>query len=317
MLFYFICDFSNNGRPYSIMPLPFNEPETKNNKPGTVYSTTNNKLRTTNYPYSPYFCRINLSLTDRKIHLLQLTNYMRRIVLTALAFCAVQLVFAQDTTIVRKTVAPVSPNVGGNDHLLLQLGYTQWQGKPDSIKTKGLSRTFNMYFMFAFPFKTNPHLSVALGPGFATDHMFFDKMDVGITKNTASVQFNDVSDTTHFKKYKLATAFLEAPVELRFSSKPLDDKHSVKAAVGVKVGTMLAAWTKGKTEVNSNGNTLRSYTDKEKSKHFFNTTRLSVMGRLGYGKFSLFTSYAITPLFKEGIGPQVRPLTIGLTLSGL
>ena len=98
--------------------------------------------------FPPYFCRINLSLTHRKIHLLQLTNYMRRIVLTVLAFCAVQLVFAQDTTVVRKTVTPVSPNVGGNDHLLLQLGYTQWQGKPDSIKTKGLSRTFNMYFMF-------------------------------------------------------------------------------------------------------------------------------------------------------------------------
>jgi hypothetical protein len=242
---------------------------------------------------------------------------MRRIVLTVLAFCAVQLVFAQDTTVVRKTVTPVSPNVGGNDHLLLQLGYTQWQGKPDSIKTKGLSRTFNMYFMFAFPFKTNPHLSVALGPGFATDHMFFDKMDIGITRNTATVHFDDVSDTTHFKKYKLSTAYLEAPVELRYSSNPLDDKRSVKVALGVKVGTMLAAWTKGKTEVNSNGNTLRSYTDKEKSKHFFNTNRLSVMGRLGYGKFSLFTSYAITPVFKEGVAPTVRPLTIGLTLSGL
>jgi hypothetical protein len=267
--------------------------------------------------FPPYFCRINLSLTHRKIHLLQLTNYMRRIVLTALAFCAVHFVFAQDTTIVRKTVPTPTASVGGNDHLLLQLGYTQWQGKPDSIKTKGLSRTFNMYFMFAFPFKTNPHLSVALGPGFATDHMFFDKMDIGITRNTSTVHFDDVSDTTHFKKYKLSTAFLEAPVELRYSSNPLDDKRSVKVALGVKVGTMLAAWTKGKTEVNSNGNTLRSYTDKEKSKHFFNTNRLSVMGRIGYGKFSLFTSYAITPVFKEGVGPTVRPLTIGLTLSGL
>jgi hypothetical protein len=267
--------------------------------------------------FPPYFCRINLSLTHRKIHLLQLTNYMRRIVLTALAFCAVHFVFAQDTTIVRKTVPTPTASVGGNDHLLLQLGYTQWQGKPDSIKTKGLSRTFNMYFMFAFPFKTNPHLSVALGPGFATDHMFFDKMDIGITRNTSTVHFDDVSDTTHFKKYKLSTAFLEAPVELRYSSNPLDDKRSVKVALGVKVGTMLAGWTKGKTEVNSNGNTLRSYTDKEKSKHFFNTNRLSVMGRIGYGKFSLFTSYAITPVFKEGVGPTVRPLTIGLTLSGL
>jgi hypothetical protein len=41
------------------------------------------------------------------------------------------------------------------------------------------------------------------------------------------------------------------------------------------------------------------------------------MGRIGYGKFSLFTSYTINPVFKEGVAPTVRPLTIGLTLSGL
>jgi len=239
---------------------------------------------------------------------------MRRIVITALALCVVHLAFAQDTTVVAK---PSPTRIGGNDHLLLQLGYTTWQGKPDSIQTKGFSRTFNIYFMFAFPFKTNPHLSVALGPGLATDHIFFDDTYIGIKDNTPTLAFRNVADTNHFKKYKLSTAFLEAPVELRYSSNPSDDKHSFKVALGAKVGTLLSAWVKGKTLQNKNDNTVLSYTSKEKSKHFFNTNRLSVMGRVGYGKFSLFTSYAITPVFKEGVAPTVRPLTIGLTLSGL
>ena len=32
-------------------------------------------------------------------------------------------------------------------------------------------------------------------------------------------------DTNHYKKYKLSTAYLEAPVELRYSSNPEDDKR--------------------------------------------------------------------------------------------
>ena len=241
---------------------------------------------------------------------------MRRIVITALAICAVHLVFAQDTTVTR--TAPTRPaNIGGYDHFMLQLGYTTWQGKPDSINTGGLPRTFNVYFMFAFPFKTNPHLSVAIGPGIATDHIFFEDTYVGIKDNTPTLAFRDVGDTTHFKKYKLATAYLEAPVELRYSSNPDNDKRSFKVALGAKVGTLLSAWVKGKKLADKNDNDLASYTLKEKSKRFFNTNRLSVMGRIGYGKFSLFTSYTINPLFKEGVAPTVRPLTIGLTLSGL
>ena len=41
------------------------------------------------------------------------------------------------------------------------------------------------------------------------------------------------------------------------------------------------------------------------------------MMRVGYGNLSLFGTYQIGSLIKEGLGPQVKPYTIGLTLSGL
>jgi hypothetical protein len=56
---------------------------------------------------------------------------------------------------------------------------------------------------------------------------------------------------------------------------------------------------------------------KEKSKRFFNTNRISATARLGYGHFTLFGSYSLTPLFKEGLGPKMNTLSLGLTLSGL
>jgi hypothetical protein len=241
---------------------------------------------------------------------------MRRIVLSALAICFAGCLFAQtDTTIKIKTKTVIPARA--NDHFMIQLGATNWLNKPDSVHTTGFSRSFNLYLMMDFPFKTNPHFSVGIGPGIATDNIFFDKTYVGLKDLTSTIRFQDLSDTNHFKKYKLNTAYAEAPVELRYRFNPENDAKSVKLALGVKVGYLLNAHTKGKTLVNKNGTTLLNYTDKESNDAFLNTTRLSGTFRFGYGHFGLFASYAVTALFKEGAGPQVHPFTIGLTLSGL
>ncbi len=241
---------------------------------------------------------------------------MRKIVFSAFVLCLSFSSFAQnDSTAPRRIIGPMQTRA--KDHFMIQLGAATWQDRPDSIKTAGLSRTFNMYLMMDFPFKTSPKLSVALGPGLATDHVFLDKMTAGIKDNTKSVVFKNAADTAHFKKYKVATAFLELPVELRFSSNPEADGKSFKVAIGAKVGTMLAAWVKGKTLEDKGGNEINDYIVKEKSKRFFNTTRISLTGRIGYGHFSAFTSYSLTSLFKEGVGPKMNAMSIGLTISGL
>jgi hypothetical protein len=241
---------------------------------------------------------------------------MRRVFLSALILCLGFASFAQtDTTRNIRLVSPMS--LPSNDHFLIQIGSATWQNRPDSLTTKGFSRTFNLYLMLDFPFKTNPHFSVALGPGIASDHIFLDKRTAAITGTSTNIQFRNVADTSHFKKYKVATAFLEVPVELRFTANPEAGGKSFKMALGAKVGTMLAAWTKGKNLQNRSGSTINDYTEKLKSKRYFNTTRLSVTGRVGYGHFSLFGSYALTPVFKEGVGPKMNTLSVGLTLSGL
>ena len=241
---------------------------------------------------------------------------MRRIIFSAFFFCVAFAATAQtDTTSATRIFRPMQTR--SKDHLMIQFGGASWQNKPDSIKTGGFSRTFNVYVMLDFPFKSSPKLSVALGPGLATDHVFLDKMTAGITENASTVRFRNLSDTTHYKKYKISTAFLELPIELRFSSNPEADGKSVKAAIGVKVGTMLAAWAKGKNLEDRNNNSVNDLLVKEKSKRFFNTNRISATARLGYGHFTLFGSYSLTPLFKEGVGPKMNAMSVGLTLSGL
>ena len=210
------------------------------------------------------------------------------------------------------------PNLANraNDHLVFQLGYTGWAGIPDTINTKGLSKSINIYLMYDFPFKNNPKLSMAFGPGLGSDHILFSKTGVGIKDQTSTIAFKDLSDTNHFKKTKLATVFLEAPIEFRYSANPETGK-GLKLAFGVKVGTLLNAHTRNSDYENKSGNTLNNYVMKESSKRFFNKQRLSGMVRVGYGHVSLYGSYQFTPVFRDGVGPVVRPFSIGFTLSGL
>lgn len=243
---------------------------------------------------------------------------MKKIALFVFSSLLLNSLFAQDSTnTIKKKKDPINLTGRANDHFMLQLGVTNWAGKPDSITTKGFSKSFNVYFMFDFPFKTNPKLSMAFGPGISSDHIIFNKTYVGIKDATSTLRFTDQSDTNHFKKTKLNTTYLEAPIEFRYTASPLNSDKSFKWAVGVKVGTMISAHTRNKLLQNKSGNTLNDYTMKEKSKRFFNTTRLIGTARVGLGHFSLYGSYQVTTLFKEGVAAEIRPFTIGLTISGL
>ncbi|MEO7802309.1 MAG: outer membrane beta-barrel protein, partial [Ginsengibacter sp.] len=132
-----------------------------------------------------------------------------------------------------------------------------------------------------------------------------------------NLPFNALDSSDHFKKYKVSTSYLEVPLELRFTSKPETPAKSLKLALGAKVGTLINAHTKGKTLQNKNNQTINSYLQKENSKKFFNSTRLMGTARVGYGVFSLFGSYQLNNVLKDGVGPDMKSYQIGITISGL
>jgi len=245
--------------------------------------------------------------------------------LLTLALAAVANVMAQDEAEPKKKKGNPFPNFDfknrANDHFLLQVGYDAWTGAPDAVQFKGISRHFNGYAMYDMPFKTNPQWSAAIGVGVGTSNIYFDKTEIDLAGkiNGSVVTFTDRSDTTNFKKYKMTTAYLEAPVELRWLANPMNSNKSFKVALGVKVGTLVGAGTKGKDLQSSSGSSLygTKYIVKEKDKKFVNGTRFTGTLRFGYGNLSLHGYYSILPVFKTAVAPEIRPWGVGLTLSGL
>ncbi|THU36941.1 PorT family protein [Niastella caeni] len=250
---------------------------------------------------------------------------MKKLITLSFALAFVLPLFAQDSTIAakpkKKDWSKINLSNRPNDHFMLQVGYNGWASIPDTINTKGIPRSFNMYFMFDFPFKTSPRFSVGVGVGLGTDNFYLDKTTVDIAgQNNGTLTFRSDTSANYFKKYKIATTYLELPVELRFAADPENTNKSWKVAVGGKVGTMLSAMTKGKNLQNRNGQTINSYTEKIKSKKFFNSTRLAVTGRISKGIFGIYGTYQINNFIKDGAAPglpDIRPFQIGISISGL
>jgi hypothetical protein len=142
-------------------------------------------------------------------------------------------------------------------------------------------------------------------------------MGVDIKATSTKLPFIAQDSLNHYKKYKLTTAYLEVPIELRFTADPFNDRKSLKFALGAKIGTLLSVHTKGKTLQDKNDKVVTAVVAKENSKRYFNGSRLSLTGRVGYGNFSVFGSYQVNTFLKDGVGADIKPLQIGLCISGL
>lgn len=220
---------------------------------------------------------------------------------------------------VKKDYSKIDVSNRTADHFMLQFGSDTWTNRPDSVRTKGFSRHFNLYFMLDKPFKNDPRYSVGFGAGIGSSNMFFDKTYVNLKGTGSTLAFTNQDGADHYNKFKLTTIFLELPVELRYFSNPENANKSWKFAVGAKVGTLLKAYTKGKDWQNKDGRSYfgSSYISKEYSKKFINSTKVAVSGRVGYGIFSLHGDFQITPIIKDGYGPSMNAYSIGLCVSGL
>lgn len=205
------------------------------------------------------------------------------------------------------------------DHFIFQSSSDLWLQSPDSINShvKNTSRGFNVYVMLDKPFKSNPKFSFAGGVGISTSNMFFNRLDVQINGTSNILRFKNLDTSAYFNKYKVSSTFAEIPLELRFCSKPGNPDKAFKFALGVKAGLLLSAHTKGKTLLDASGKTIQTFTEKIYSKSYFNSSKLSVTGRIGYGNVAVFGSYSVTSVFKDNVAAGMKLCQIGVNIGGL
>src|SRR5690606_9306855 len=104
-----------------------------------------------------------------------------------------------------------------------------------------------------------------------------------------------INELKDYKRYKLTTAYLEAPFELRFFGNRENRNKGFKAAIGLRVGTLLSAHTKGRIN-----NTKIS--EKVIRKDHLDPWRFAGTVRVGWGNFCVFGTYGLNNLYRVNQG---------------
>lgn len=234
-----------------------------------------------------------------------------KLVLSALVILAAGSIQAQDG----KPREEKKVSAKSQDLVMIQMHYDDWAQKPDSINMKGLNRGFSAYIMMDFPFKKAPNFSFAGGIGIGTYNYYFDDQRVIMNEGNDNIIFRQLTgiEAEKYGKIKYNTAYAEAPLELRYFGNKYNRNKGFKASLGMKVGYLLSVHTKERI---STDNT--KITQKFGGTKAYNPTwTFAPTLRLGWGNFSVFGQYNLTPQFTAGRGPEVFPYAIGITISGM
>ena len=186
--------------------------------------------------------------------------------------------------------------------LLMDITHSNWTDVPNGIDVEGGSRGFNFYFMNDYGFGQS-NVSFASGLGLGTDNVFTDGQFIETDDSTFLVP---LGSEVNYKKNKLATTYLDIPVELRVKTNPGNKGKSFKLSAGFRAGLLINNHTKFKTKQ-----------DKIKVHKIdnINSFRYGPLARIGYGDFLLSGYMQLNELFKDE-GPQIKPWSVGITFNG-
>lgn len=170
----------------------------------------------------------------------------------------------------------------------------------------GRSWNFNINFMdYGFGLGTDK-IGIVTGLGLEWNNYHFDN-DNNITKVDGVIESLPLT-FADIKKNRLQTTYLRAPLLLEFQI-PAGSKRiyiSGGPIAGVKLGSNT------KIVYKENGDDQKV---KDKDDYNLSSLRYGFTARAGYRGIKLFANYYMTPLFESGKGPELYPISVGITLA--
>ncbi len=192
-----------------------------------------------------------------------------------------------------------SPDIPGS--MVLDLGFMNLSNADDAMGTAFWgSKSFGIYYNKPLPVNDKITFNIALGVG-SEKYAFDNDITLGYGIDPSST-VNEITtiDTLGFSatKSKLATTYLDLPIEFRFGfgGNPSDGGF---IAIGGMAGVLIDSHTKVKYEENG-----RNVIDKVKDDFGISNFRYGVSGRLGYRGFNIYYKYYFSQLFSSGEQPQ-------------
>jgi hypothetical protein len=183
-----------------------------------------------------------------------------------------------------------------------------WQDIPKTVDPKTINPGVNVFGTYNFMFG-NGGVSFSPGLGIGVHNMFNSSF---LCTNDNSSFFVPIADSLpseySYKKSKFTVTYLDIPLEIRYKS-----KSEFRVAIGFKFGFLIMGHSKYKgDDFLSQNQDLVIY--KKKKINYLENNRYGFTARIGYKWLNLYGYYQLSTLFQEGKGPEMYPISVGITI---
>lgn len=186
-----------------------------------------------------------------------------------------------------------------------------WQNTPDDVDLKALNRGVNIATTYNFPLE-NTAMSFDIGLGLGIHNLYHEntlnKNDEGIMEFGQIPDELSNGDNVQVENAKLSFTYLDVPMELK-----IETESNFRVAIGFKAGMLINSLNKYKgTNFMEDENEMVKI--KEKDLANTNRYRYGPTLRIGYKWINLYSHYSLSKVFEENQGPEIYPLSVGISI---
>lgn len=165
---------------------------------------------------------------------------------------------------------------------------------------------FNL-FQKNFPIISN-NVGIFTGVGFGFNNYRLNDKSVTLIYNKDNIDYV-VEDEIKMSRNKLVLSHLNIPLMLEVQTHGTKKYHRFNIAAGVNLGILMSSYTTQRYDID--GHKMKR---KVNENYHISPFRYDLTARIGYSGINLFASYALNTLFKTDKGPELYPISIGISL---
>ena len=201
----------------------------------------------------------------------------------------------------------------GKDIIILDLYSDLWQNVPTNVDVRAINQGVNIYAMFNLPFARS-NFSLSSGLGVSSHNFYSDAVPITGVSGTSFIKLGDFyQKKVDYSINKINITYIDIPVEIKFKTRAERSKR-FKASIGCKIGYNISNHTKYRGE-DVIENTSDYITLKKSNIKNLSDWNYGVTARIGYGMYNLMAYYSISKLFENNKGPQIYPISIGISIT--
>ncbi len=194
------------------------------------------------------------------------------------------------------------------DRLIFDIYHTFWMGTPSQGNFMKFDPGFNVSALWDFILPQNKSISFGLGVGFTYYTQYSNCVAQYVRKDDVTRYFI-LPEDLKYKYSRVSYMNVNIPIEMRYRH-----RCGFKIDFGVHVGLVagFAQRYKGPSFLGDEEDFLNF-----KNRDFYNKQKFSadVFIRMGWKSFGVYYSYQLTKVFDSGKGPNMSPMSLGISIA--